>query len=199
MLVEGIVGFWNALRDAISDIPSAIVRGPVIQNSEFQDSPWLIRTLSWPLIKPLFILVSNDDDVKFEKRVDTFYPSKWVTSSEDFSVFLVAAITVAFGAIHCIVWSFHFPSNIERTLWHVASPSITGVPLVIFPLFHDNVGVFLREHLRLTFFLKNTMILLLFLYILSRLALLVLPFLCLRSLPPAAFHVVHWITFIPHI
>jgi len=32
-----------------------------------------------------------------------------------------------------------------------------------------------------------------------RFALLVLPFLCLRSLPPDAFHVVHWASFIPHV
>jgi len=37
------------------------------------------------------------------------------------------------------------------------------------------------------------------LYTLSRLVLLVLPFLCLRSLPAAAFHVVHWVSFVPHL
>jgi len=49
------------------------------------------------------------------------------------------------------------------------------------------------------FCLKLTLALLSFLYILSRWVLLVLPFLCLRSLPPAAFHLVHWTSFIPHV
>ncbi|KAH9952478.1 hypothetical protein BC827DRAFT_1254630, partial [Russula dissimulans] len=38
----------------------------------------------------------------------------------------------------------------------------------------------------------------LFLYVLSRLALLTLAAMCLGSLPPTAYHVVHWTSFIPH-
>jgi len=49
------------------------------------------------------------------------------------------------------------------------------------------------------FCMHMTVTSLLFLYKLSRLALLVLPFLCLRSLPPAAFYVAHWTSLIPHI
>jgi len=130
---EATVGFWGALRDALSEIPSAIVRGPDLPG--LTHLPWLNRVFFWPIVKPVAVLISGDgaDGDRVRVRVNTFYPSRWVASSEMFSVFLVATITVAFGAIHCIGWSFDFPSNIERTLWRVASLSITGVPILIIP------------------------------------------------------------------
>jgi len=198
---EATVEFWGALRDTFSDIPSAIVRGPVING--FIDSPWLVRAFMWPLSMPIVILYPDDedDDVKVEKRVNTFYPARWATSSENSLIFLVVTITVVFGAIHCIGWSFDFPSSIERTLWRVASLSITGVPILIFPLglLGAAIDEFILKHRFNDSCMYTTLISLIFTYILSRLALLVLPFLCLRSLPPAAFHVVHWVSFIPHI
>jgi len=112
----------------------------------------------------------------------------------------VVVITVAFGAIHCIGWSFDFPSSIVRTLWRVASLLITGVPImmVVFGVLGAAIDGFLTNYL-FDDFCTIMKMLLLFLYVLGRLALLVLPFLYLRSLPPAAFHVVHWVSFIPHV
>jgi len=203
--VELIVGFWNALRDTLSGLPAAIVSGP--HTSGIMDASWLARVLVWPLYKPFNIMFGGQErpgDVKFEKRVDTFYPSKWGwgTASKYFSVFLVATTTVAFGGIHCIGWSFTFPSNSEQILWRVSSLSITGIPISLLPLCLFVAFVIDRLLLRRRFdaiCLKTTLLLLFSLYILSRLALLVLPFLSLRSLPPAAFHIVHWTSFIPHI
>ena len=116
------------------------------------------------------------------------------------SISLVVVITVAFGAIHCIGWSFDFPSSIVRTLWRVASLLITGVPImmVVFGVLGAAIDGFLTNYL-FDDFCTIMKMLLLFLYVLGRLALLVLPFLYLRSLPPAAFHVVHWVSFIPHV
>jgi len=197
---EATVGTWDALRDAVSDIPAVIVRGPVVNG--FTDSSWLTRVLLWPLANLANTLVPRDEEddinLKFEKRVGTFYPTKWA-ASEGPSIFLVATVTVVFGAIHCIGWSFHFPSMIERTIWRFASLCITCVPILIFPL--TALGFTIGnptsrfddccENILLTIILSF--------YVLSRLALLVLPFLCLISLPPAVFHVVHWVSFIPHM
>jgi len=200
--VEATVGCWVALSDALSDIPNAIIRGPVLVDSPVKASPWIVRVLWWTLFKPAEVLLPDDEEDSFdsETRVNTFYPVK-LDTSKGFALFLMATVTLAFGAIHCIGWSFEFPSSIERTLWRVASLSITGIPIMFLVLsgFHiandrfSLIGSFSDT--------CTTMIwtLLLFVYILSRLVLLVLPFLCLRSLPPAALHVVHWSSFMPHL
>jgi hypothetical protein len=192
--IEAPVVFWVALRDALSDLPTAIVRGPNI--SEFDS--WLARVLTWPLLRPFNVVLSTserDGEEEAEMRVGTFYPIRWVTASENFSFFFMTAIASAFGGIHLIGWSFTFPSSIEQTLWRVASLVITGVPIliVLFPLALYSIF----DDQNICFFIPFFS--LLFLYILGRLTLLVLPFLCLRSLPPAAFYIVHWASFIPHI
>src|SRR5712671_4535643 len=56
---EASVGFWAALGDALSDLPAAIVRGP---SSLSSDIPWLVRILVWPLVKPLYTMVGEDDE-----------------------------------------------------------------------------------------------------------------------------------------
>jgi len=195
--VEITIGFWAALGDALSDLPAAIVRGPSIERSGFDS--WLARVLTWPFIKPFVIMFSSDIN-EYEKRVDTFYPDKWVTASRGFSTFLVATITLVFGGIHCIGWIFDFPSSIERTFWRVTSLSITSIPILLFPLIV--LAAIVGDVIKLGYgnsFSPIIVILLLFIYVLSRLALLVLPLLSLRSLPPAAFHVIHWTSIIPHV
>ncbi|KAH9961925.1 hypothetical protein BC827DRAFT_1130865 [Russula dissimulans] len=248
------VGFWSALGDVLSDIPAAIVRGPVVV--DFKNSPWLIRarerryiSTAFPVLQPpshlrttmiiiLAILAatraypagiqsspalslvqlqapgSSCDDpngcrslgdiIRNCIRVDTFYPNKWVTASPGFSSFLVVTLTLAFGIIHCIGWSFKFPSGIEQILWRAASLSITCIPTFLLPplvllqgQLEGDIGP-INDQFR-GFCPAMTTVLLLSLYVLSRLALLVLPLLYLRSLPPAAFHVVHWTAMIPHV
>jgi len=195
--VETTVGPWVALGDALSDLPAVVVRGPSINEGDFDS--WLARILTWPFMKPLGVIFSDRDSV-YEKRVDTFYPNVWVAGSENFSIFLVLTITMAFGGIHCIGWSFNFPSSIERTLWRVASLSITSVP-ISFPLL-TTLGLCVDVIFQNGFgnFCYNACYILPFsLYVLSRLALLLLPLLSLRSLPPTAFHVIHWTSMIPHV
>jgi len=194
--VEVSVGFWGALGDALSDLPAAIVRGPSIIDYD----SWLVRVLVWPLLAPLDVMFALGSDEEYEKKVDTFYPAEWATVSKNFSMLLVTAITVAFGGIHCIGWTFTFPSSTESTLWRIASLFITAVPmalLLLIPLSFSIDDFLFKDG----FEPCSTTVLasLLFLYIISRLSLLVLPFLCLRSLPPAAFHVVHWTSSIPHV
>ncbi|KAI9507953.1 hypothetical protein F5148DRAFT_1200841 [Russula earlei] len=187
------VGFWGALRDAISDLPAAIARGP--STTVTGDNPWLIRVLLWPANKPFSIFLGEDDQSCTNlKRVQTFYPHGWVVGRMHFAVSIVTAVTLAFGAIHCVGWSFAFPLGIERTLWRVASVSIAVVPILFLLLVFASIPCNISDSVATTI-----AFLLLSLYILGRLTLLVLPFLCLRSLPPAAFRTVHWTSFIPHV
>jgi len=105
--VEATVGFWGAIRDAVSDLPDTIVRGPIIGAKQ---GSWLLRILFWSVERPFKILIGEDfgKDSGDLKRVNTFYPGEWVRSSFRGGL-LVIAIASAFGGIHCIGWSFTFP------------------------------------------------------------------------------------------
>jgi len=211
--VDAIAGSWIALGDAVSKLPAAIVHGPLIKDTSFDSGEWAwpARVIAWPLIKPLNIFLGGFDD-RVGKRVGTFYPREWGHGMDTWPLALViASIASAFGGIHCVGWSFTFHSSTERTLWRVASVSITSVPIALFlPFFLVDCDALralraLRNLLHLFLCQESEGILvcytglLLFVYVLSRLVLLILPFLTLRSLPPATYHTIHWTSFILHI
>jgi hypothetical protein len=99
-------------------------------------------------------------------------------------------ISIVFGGIHCIAWSFPFPSHAEQLLWRISSIPITGVPLLLLVLF------FIPDKFSPRYIVVNIFPIL---YLLARVTLLVLAFMALRSLPPSALQTVHWTTFLPHI
>jgi hypothetical protein len=111
-------------------------------------------------------------------------------------------VTTVFGAIHCIGWSFDFPSHTERVLWRVSSVASTGLPLAFAGVrmqcailadtaIGDN-GLTLK-------IVSSFLPLILFLYFISRIVLLVLSFSTLRFLPLSALQTVEWTTFLPHV
>ena len=104
---------------------------------------------------------------------------------------LGAVIATIFGGIHCVAWSFQLPSHAEQLLWRIASLSITCLP---------TVAVFLKFD-QSDYGLLGIIIVIpsMVLYVLSRVALLVIALTSLRSLPPGAYETVHWTTFIPHV
>jgi hypothetical protein len=107
-------------------------------------------------------------------------------------------ITIVFGAVHCVAWSYAFPSHVEKLLWRLSALSIVAMPVVIV------LGIVVYQNF---FFLDQTIwMVVLFaglfgalLYIPARILLLTLTFTTLRSLPLAAYQTVQWTTFIPHI
>lgn len=118
--------------------------------------------------------------------------------------FIIVAIT--FGAIHCIAWSFPFPTATERMLWRIASIITITSPVVVagWGTIMEAAGFALSKAFRLRRgdngepsgapTLGLSMV-----YIFARLALLVLAFTSLRCLPPGVYTTVNWTTFIPHI
>ena len=150
------------------------------------------------VIKPFVIMLINDGGE------ETFFV---VGSRDDVDVSSgsgLILVTMVFGGIHCIAWSFHFPSPTEQLLWRISSIAITGFPLAFICLFFivkldsDNCVIFILT-LILTIILFITIILLVFLYPVFRMLLLVLSLSTLRSLPPSAYQTVQWTTFLPHV
>jgi len=197
--VEADVGYWDALREALFWLPATIADGPLTR--ELPRVPWLLRVIAWPFVKPPQFLCIGIPKQEHEdlKRVTTFYPDDWQTGrTMDVGLALVAAIASAFSGIHCLGWLFTFPSSTERTLWCFSSVSIVAVPITLALSFVPQ-RILSRKFRDIPWVLAPVLNLQIGLYILCRFALLILPFLALRSLPPATYHVVHWTSFIPHV
>jgi hypothetical protein len=201
--VEATVGFWVALRDALSNIPSSITNGPLVHvlGPEFS---WPRRVFMWPFIKIQQILgmtLSNQRSANSKLKVATFYPETWDGRDRSLALFVATVMALAFGGIHCVGSSFTFPSSTEQTVWRLTSASIAGIPIILFLWLHALFWVTVEypEHRAVRSFLRYTLRVQVFAYLLCRLALLALPFLCLRSVPHTAYYIVHWALFIPHI
>jgi hypothetical protein len=109
-------------------------------------------------------------------------------------------IGMAFGAVHFIAWGYGFPSHAEFILWRISCVALVAVPFfstitcsrALVPL--DST---LLDGIGLTSLLF--LILSAWLYLVARVATIVIAFTALRSLPSDALITVDWTTFIPHI
>ena len=135
-------------------------------------------------------------------RVPTFYSPP--DDDDGLGISLGGLVAIVFGAIHCIAWSFHFATLPERWVWRISAILISVVPVFMItftPLLtifekkeHKTAGMELYENI-LTFILFSMFCL----YILARIALLILPFIALRALVPGAYVELDWVSFLPHI
>lgn len=134
-------------------------------------------------------------------RVPTFY-----APDDDGLLSLPVAICVAvtFGGIHCIAWSFHFPTFQEQLAWRISGAFMCGFPIflvtcaILFAIFEidsPSIGsaTILGKIFRVFVPILNVM------YVVARIILLVLPCIALRALPAEAFVGIQWSTFFPHI
>jgi len=127
-------------------------------------------------------------------RVPTFYSSSiggfWVR-------FLFGGcVSIFFGVIHCLAWYDEFPSSAERWAWRILAIHMSVVPLMLLSLFTVYRMGFIKEGSAIFAIFRECSA---WLYMISRIALLVLPFIALRALPPDAYVDLDWATIIPHI
>jgi len=167
----------------------------------------LRRVLIFPFM-PFERMARGDDRIELgAKRVPTFYPRRpeklhWKGA--------LAGIVVAtiFGGIHCVAWDYQFPAandasnSVELFFWRVGCVIITAFPLFICGL------VVIIEWLKSfdSHFAHAVSIIPVlaggicgFLYVLARVALLILAYKSLDVLPHAAYRDVYWTSFIPHV
>ena len=136
-------------------------------------------------------------------RVPTYFSSyaeEDVLGLEPSSWTMVGVIAL-FGAIHFIPWTSPFPSSTERLLWKVSVVTITSGPLLVIALMLGMSAW--KFDLKFRKFVDISVIYLMFsifaMYLGSRIVLLVLPLILLRSLPPTALLELKWSKFFPHI
>ena len=135
-------------------------------------------------------------------RVPTFYSSP--NDDGGNAIVLGVCVAIVFGAIHCIAWSFHFVTLPEQWAWRISAifvlvlpitiVLISGLPTIFDKKEHKTIGMKLYKDI-----LECILMSIACLYIVARIALLVLPFVALRVLVPGAHVQVDWISFLPHI
>jgi hypothetical protein len=136
---------------------------------------------------------------KYDPLSSSSVPSIWTAQSDEngtefiFGFVFECLVGIIFGAIHCAAWNTGFPTAEEMWIWRSCSLSVTVIPIPWFTSFLLTAIDFLD--------LLGTMLVLLFplIYVFARIPLLLLPFIALRSLPPAVFADVNWSVYIPHL
>jgi len=108
-------------------------------------------------------------------------------------------VGISFGGIHCIAWNYEFPTPIELFIWRASAAATTAIP-ILFYLIVEDVRMALDDGFHDFSTLRISAVYIsIGLYCISRAALVVLPILSLRRLPPEAFLEFKWSSFIPHI
>jgi len=116
------------------------------------------------------------------------------------SLLVTICVIVLFGAIHFISWPSVFPTAIEKWLWRVSTILIIGTPFLMY--IHEQTfgDVFFDSGFSFGTIIQTSMaLILLATYIISRIVLLSLPLILLRSLPPTSLSELKWSEFFPHI
>ena len=116
------------------------------------------------------------------------------------SLLVTICVIVLFGAIHFISWPSVFPTAIEKWLWRVSTILIIGTPFLMY--IHEQTfgDVLFDSGFSCGTIIQTLMaLILLATYIISRMILLSLPLILLRSLPPTSLSELKWSEFFPHI
>jgi hypothetical protein len=152
-------------------------------------------------LSPFISMVMTDRlDDSIPDRVPTFYSPRFTDYNHfDWQSAAVAmSVSIVFGSIHCVAWSFPFPTLQEKSAWRISAASVAGLPIPFLVI--TKLALSSR---RWTKVVKNTLSLmplsLATAYVIARISLVVLPCIALRALNPAALVNVQWTGFFPHI
>jgi hypothetical protein len=193
------VFWWDKPRDVRSPIRLyETVRTNYTPKKEWESGIWGIVEMIH-----FYVLGEQDRFVQLSKqrKVPMFWSSRYGNDKANSGILLGPSILgMAFGAIHFIAWWHDFPSHAEFILWRMSCIALVAVPLsfmIGFSFSSAQPDIKLLERI-------GSIVLVLFLlfaclYVVARVATMVIAFTALRSLPSDALLVVDWTTFIPHI
>ncbi|KAJ7859166.1 hypothetical protein B0H14DRAFT_3135270 [Mycena olivaceomarginata] len=142
----------------------------------------------------------DTDEDKYDPLSSSSVPSFWASQSDEYETefglgFICKCLVgIVFGAIHCAAWNTGFPTAEEMWIWRSCSLSVTASP-ILWP-----ASVLLTQVFDFPTVLEAMLTsLLILIYVLTRIPLLFIAFMMLRSLSPAAFTDVNWSVYIPHL
>jgi len=161
MIKRVVASVWHAVRNAVEfaikiirKVPGAI-RSAVgrATNRRRRSESWALNTINIPKILRIVLLVplilvmfpvawvagmlidmgTGGDEyiILRSRRVGTFYSGKLKRDEHSCAVVVAVLFAMIFGAIHCIAWSFRFPTDIEQLLWHISCLAIMCMPVVL--------------------------------------------------------------------
>ncbi|PVG02864.1 hypothetical protein CPB86DRAFT_750855 [Serendipita vermifera] len=217
----GIYAAWwdkprNVDRPVRVYIPSDVAEERRLKQRQSKD---VSDSLGKKIMKLILPGIDTEDYTDLDKfaGVPTFYPGNLSDSDNMSAPVLVSSVVgTVFGAIHCIAWSYPFPSHAEQVLWRLSSIAIIGVPVLLFIVgvtenMLDRIDqrpyrtrwlslvTKVIEHVIVDPFAVIFVSLGPLLYVVSRVVTFVLAFKTLASLPADAFHTIPWTKWIPHI
>ena len=141
------------------------------------------------------VFATEDSDVDVgDMKVPTFFGTDSESDGIVARLICMPIVGVVFGGIHCVGWYFDFPSSAEALLWRVSSAVLTGIAFLLPPLF-----LLVGGNLDNLWLISAIFVIILQVYVVSRLLLLVEAFISLRHLTPGMLALVKWTSFIPHI
>ncbi|KAG1814684.1 uncharacterized protein BJ212DRAFT_346804 [Suillus subaureus] len=111
------------------------------------------------------------------------------------TLFLGCFSAVITGVLHCLGWSYLFQGHTEQILWRVTSivTASTSIPLLL--IFG---WVILFDVTQDSWVVRFSVVTVAFIYVTTRITVIVLISSSLRSLPPGIYDTVAWTTFVPH-
>ncbi|PPQ78715.1 hypothetical protein CVT25_010718 [Psilocybe cyanescens] len=176
--------------------------------------------LRWPMlliflflrpVSELFGSTESEEAKPGSDKVPTFYSPAMTYERSQHLTYIFGLTGTVFGAIHCIPWSFQYPTPAERTIWRILSLFITSFPVAA--AFLQAAG--LEERMdglneEKTTLLDSVMdlitiivlffcVFMLLFYVIARLILLFEAFYLLRDLSPDIYLDIDWGSFVPHL
>ncbi|KAF7974346.1 hypothetical protein HWV62_12412 [Athelia sp. TMB] len=150
----------------------------------------------------IIIYVMGAQDAYVDLRQCIRVPTFWAADREGDAIYadiIALLVAMAFGAVHCIAWSYAFQSHLEQQLWRASAITIIAVPAAL--VLGTAVAMLLDRHTYLDFetILAIFYVPLASIYIAARIILILISFTSLRMLPAGAYQTVQWTTFVPHI
>ncbi|KAF9480162.1 hypothetical protein BDN70DRAFT_640829 [Pholiota conissans] len=170
--------------------------------------------IRWPWRSIKFACTRLGDMAEFAGRsnivedtqecVHSFYAMNTSDTESNWIVGIVSVIGIIFGGIHCMGWSFLFPTRVEAVVWQVASVIVTTVP-VLMAVSVVSQSMCTPQTFCLEVFFEDpkevlATVAIYFgspLYIIARLVLLIEALVALRYLPGEALLEVRWAPFLP--
>jgi hypothetical protein len=177
------------------------VQRPIVIGPPKAEAPKATRSRDLPVLAKFSGVITGVYEwrgAKYDPLSSSSVPSFWTSQSDEnntefvFGFVFECLVGTVFGAIHCAAWDAGFPTAQEMWIWRSCSLSVTAIPIL-----------WVASALLTLDFLKVLGWMLVFslplIYVLARVPLLLLPFMALRSLPPAALADVNWSVYIPHL